>query len=254
MDFKDKVTADDIISEVTLMLNDTAMDKGISYGAYMNSVQRAVEDLHINLFMSTRTMDIEVPKDTLKIEMPDDAFNVREFYLHNGVCCQPGGDMAIVHWKRMYNNSQGGAGYTAPRKETQETDIFFNPLFSGGGPDYRSYPMYYANIENGLIMFGENCRVYKYFRIVFNTLGGKIGEAMEIPRIVRRCITLMVAKDNCMKLMTRDRMTYQVMYQAISGELDTPRTGALDKAESMLARMGTWKRNEFLLRNGTAKY
>lgn len=253
MEHGEKVTADDIISEVSNMLDDVDMAKGISYGAYMNGVQRSLESLSINLFMNTRTFDILVPQNTLTIPMEEDVFNIKEFYLHNGVCCQPGNDMAIVHFKRQYNNSQGGAGYSAKIKESQPYDVFYNPDYTND-IQFDDNGIFYANVENGLIMFGEKCRRYKYFRIVANTMGGKIGEKVMIPRIVREAITYMTAKQVCFKLMVRDRSKYGPIYQMIVQELEAPYTGLIDKAKISLVRMGTWKRNDWLQRNGTAKY
>jgi ribosomal protein S16 len=64
----------------------------------------------------------------------------------------------------------------------------------------------------------------------------------------------MTAKRVCMALMARDDKKYRVLYQVITNDLDSPRDGALARAKVFLVRMGTWKRNEFNLRNETAKF
>jgi len=253
MESNEKVTAYDIVAEVSMMLNDTDFKQGLSRGYYLNAVQRSFETLNIQTFMTAVTRDIPFPEKQLTMDMPDDAFNVREMYLHNGVCCQPGSDMAIVHWKRLYNNSQGGPGYTALKKEEQANDYLYNPWGIGTDMQFDGNPLYWGNIENGLIMFSSNCRKYKYVRIVYNSMGGKIGEEINIPRIVRECITLMTAKRVCTALMARDK-NYATMYQAITGQLDAPRTGIMDEAKLTLNRMGTWKRNNYLDRSETNKY
>lgn len=254
MEWSDVITADDIISEVSMMLDDVDMSRGLSRGYYMNSVQRAFEDLNLQSFMTIKTIDIELKPGRFTLDMPKDSFNIREMYMHNGVCCQPGGEMAVVHWKRLYNNSQGGPGYTAARKDNQAQDYYFNA--DGFGSDIQNigYTTYFANIENRLIMLSSPCLEYKYLRLVYNSMGGEIGEKLEIPRVVRECITLMTAKRVCMALMARDDKKYRVLYQVITNDLDSPRDGALARAKVFLVRMGTWKRNEFNLRNETAKF
>ena len=90
MEWSDVITADDIISEVSMMLDDTDMSRGLSRGYYMNSVQRAFEDLNLQSFMTIKTIDIELKPGRFTLDMPSDSINIREMYIHNGVCCQPG--------------------------------------------------------------------------------------------------------------------------------------------------------------------
>jgi hypothetical protein len=254
MEWSDRITADDIISEVSMMLDDADLQRGLSRGYYMNSVQRSYEDLNLQSFMTILTKDIPLVPGRFTLDMPSDSFNIREMYLHNGVCCQPGNEMAVVHWKRLYNNSQGGAGYTALVKDNQAQDYYYNA--GGQGFDIQStgFTTYFANIENRLIMLSSPSLEFKYLRLVYNSLGGEIGSTIEIPRVVRECITLMTAKRVCKALLARDEKKYRTIYQTIVGDLDDPREGALARAKVFLVRMGTWKRNEFNLNNETSKY
>ena len=253
MDFYEKITPEIIVSGVASDLDDESFNQGVSKGKYLSNLWKSLEELSISMFMTTEAFDLDVPKN-LKLNMPENTFNVREMYLHNGVCCQPGADMAIVHYKRRMNKIQGGDGYTANRKEEMSDDPFMNLYGSNNGPDFQFEGLYYGNVENGVIFLSSNCGRYKKLRVICNTMGVEPGTEPMVPRIVRECIELMVKKKVAAALMVRNPQKYTTIYRFVLQELDDPIDGVMAKTRSVLARMGTWKRNDFLENNGPAKY
>lgn len=256
MDTSEKVSPNDILSRVLVYLDDEGYTHGITPGFYMDTVMRALESFAINSQMFVVTKDIPFPTDKLIIDLPKDCFNIRELYLHNGVCCEPGNDSVIVWWKRDYNNSQGGDGYTAMRKENQVPDPFMNPfLIQGGTNNYKN--LYYANAENGLLMFGSKCNSFKYFRIVYNSMGGNIGDEPMIPRLIREAVVDKVTVDAATALCAKDKNKYVPLLQIAKNRLEGQRGGAegsWDIALRMIRKMGGWKRRTFFEINGRLKY
>jgi hypothetical protein len=178
MNSNDFVSINDILRDVTVAVDDQSYDKGLPKGYYIRQVQQAVEELAFDTYFQTITDDIEYPENNV-LEMPSNCFNIKEIYLYNGTCGDPQ-ESRWVYYKRHYNNSQGGDNYTAKRKESIPTDPYLN---TGGETN-----LYYANIENGVIMFSSNCDAYSYVRLVYNGMGSEISEVPLIPRVFRQAV------------------------------------------------------------------
>ena len=116
MNSNDFVNIDSIIAEATSVLNDMEFSNGLSKGWYVSRVRDAMDELAYETFYQKLTKDLDVDKKRLAVEMPTDAFNIKEMYLHNGVCDS---SSKIVYWKRQYNNTGSGRGHTAKIKEGQ---------------------------------------------------------------------------------------------------------------------------------------
>lgn len=188
MTINDFVSTNEILSDVLLIVGDEKLDKGITKGWYISQIQQALEELSFDTFFDKKTLDLDV-NDTLSIRLPDNCFNIREIYLHNGVC--GGKDTVIVHHKRLFNNKPNGKGYSALRKDdtTNSTD----PFYSSNTYEDRvtlndSSNIHYYSVQNGIVMLSNNCSNYTKIRIVCNGMGGGIGDEPVIPRFFRQAV------------------------------------------------------------------
>jgi len=238
MNNNDFIPIVDILSDVTQMVGDPGLDHGLSKGFYIRQISEAVEELAIDTYFQTLTTDLEFPTDSLILSLPTNCFNVKELYLYNGVCGTPANSRK-VWYKRNYNNSQGGADYTARRKESGEEDPFI--------PSHAdNYNLYYANIENGVIMFGSSCNSYSYVRIVYSGMGADITEVPLIPRPLRQAIIDWVRERILTIFASRDRSVMPLLNIArldLYGDGRPSNPGSWRKAERYVKKMGTWARD-----------
>lgn len=229
----------DILSDVTQMVGDPDFSRGLSKGFYVRQISEAIEALALDTYFQELTFDIEVPQDTLNLDLPSNCFNVRELYLYNGECGKPTTSRP-VYFKRHYNNSQGGEEYTAKRKESVPED----PFQTSGGESN----LYYANIQNGNILFGSLCRNYTYVRIVYNGMGTEITEVPLIPRPLRKAV-IDFTRDRILTIFaTRDKSVMPLLNLArldLYGDGRAMNPGSWKKAERYVKRMSTWAKDSY---------
>ena len=145
----------------------------------------------------------------------------------------------IVHWKRLFNN-KGGKGYTAKRNDRNMG--LADPIFP---TDFGCDPnLFYANVQNGLIMFSSNSQCWNYVRLVYNGMGGTIGEEPMVPRIFRTAIVDYVAECAFRYLVAKEPRIYRVMQMDAFNRLYTSYTGSWEKAERRAKKADTWKKDE----------
>lgn len=238
MNSNDFLTVNQILADLLINVDDEEFGKGFTKGFYVSKVQQALEELAFDTFYQEMTKDLPFPTEQLNMPLPTNCFNIREIYLFNGECCEPSSSV-IVHWKRLYNNSQGGAAYTAKKKQGGNRDPFFRPT-NTGGPDLAT--TYFANIQNGLLMFSSNSASYAKVRLVYNGMGGEIGDEPVIPRFLRQAVIdwaseqfwrAMKAKNPRLRPIWMD--TYNVLMDA--------KQGSWKRAQDRLKQMDTWEKD-----------
>ena len=133
METADKVSVNLVLADILSFVDDeSTRSHGFNRGYYISGIQKGVEELAYDTFFDVVTKDIlllEENKKNLAVEMPPNAFNIREMYLFNCTCkdsdtdedsphgcCSPANSV-IVHWKRLYNNRGKGPDYTALRQD-----------------------------------------------------------------------------------------------------------------------------------------
>jgi hypothetical protein len=229
MNANDFVSVEKILAEVTQTVNDKDFKNGFPKGWYISRIHDAIQELAIETFFFKVTMDFELP-EKLQLPMPPDTFNIREIYLYNGERCAPA-KTQVVYFKRLFNNKFTGEGYTAKVKDdgSNSADIFQpnQRWFSDNRQGFYG-PKYYYGVQDGLIMFSNDCRTYPFVRIVFNGLGGVDGETPIIPRFFQRAVVDFVEERwlNAMKL--RNPRTYNSMWR--------------DAADRLASHTGNWKK------------
>jgi hypothetical protein len=240
----DFISINDILADVLPMVGDLDFKKGVSRGFYVRQIANAIEELAQDTYCTVLTEDFHFP-DTYILPLPENCFNVREIYGFSGDCDKPVNTQEI-HFKRHFNNSGGGTDYTARRKEQQPTDPYVNNEYGNNMSFYHPY-LYYANIENGDIMFGSTCNAFTWIRIVYNGMGGKIGDVPVIHREFRNAVRDYVRTQVLKVFMVHDRNAmalYQIADMDLNGNGRVP--GSWKKAERRIKRMGTWARNNYL--------
>lgn len=239
MNANDFVSVEKIIAEITQTVNDKDFKNGFPKGWFVSRIHDALQELAFDTYYMKITMDFELPQN-LQLEMPEDTFNIREIYLYNGERCNPLSTQIVYH-KRLFNNQFQGDGYSAKVKDdgSNSGDIF--------QPNQRWYtenrqgfygPKYYYNVQNGLIMFGRECKEFPFVRVVFNGMGGVDGSKPMIPRFFQRAIVDWVEERYYNAMKSRDARTYRALWTDAQGRLDSY-TGNWRKAIKRVSSMDT---------------
>lgn len=269
MDTSDKISVNLLLADILSFVDDeSTRGHGFNKGYYISGIQKAVEELAYDTFFDVQTEDIllkEENKKNLAVEMPLNAFNIREMYLFNcccssddnGVCgcCKPSSSV-IVHWKRLYNNRGKGSAYTAKRVDRgrDNKDPFYNSDGDIGTSTSPPNNLYYANVQNGLIMLSSNSTGYTHLRLVYNGTGGAIGDEPVIPRFLRNAIVDYVVERTLRALSAKDRVRWRVLWGDSYARLNDEKNGSWIKAERRIKTLDTWKRDTMREYTGRMNY
>tara|TARA_Y100000814_G_scaffold96598_2_gene66904 strand:+ start:12308 stop:13051 length:744 start_codon:yes stop_codon:yes gene_type:complete len=236
MNTGDFISVNNLLADILTFVNDDTMrNHGFNRGYYVSGIQKALEALALETYFDVRTEDKTFPKEKLATEIPKGAFNIREIYIYNGELCKPK-SFAIVQWKRLYNNKGKGDKGTAKRLDTRSSRDPFFPL------DSTASGVYYANIQNGTLMFSSNCKGFDYLRIVYNGMGGAIGDEPIIPRLFREAIVDYVVERCFRALKAKDR-AYRPLWSDAYQILNDPKNGSWINAERKIKSLNTWQRD-----------
>jgi len=220
-------------------------------GWYVSRIQDALQELSFDTFFSEITRDFDFPENLI-LELPKDFFNIRQLYVYNGGCCSPE-TSNVVHWKRTYINKSGGSGYTARVKDSGETTHLDPFIDSGYWNSFYESGYYggklYANVQNGNLMFSSDCASYKKVRIVYNSMGGEIGDIPIIPRFFERAINDYVEYRFYNSMKARAPRTYRALARDSYDKLYDIRIGSWRKAKMRITSMDSWEKeslNEYI--------
>ena len=238
MQGNDYVSFKHIMAEVTKTVNDENFRNGFSQGWYISRIQDGLQELAFDTFFQVLTGDYDFPTETLAMEMPKNCFNIREIYLYNGGCCTPESSV-VVYWKRLYNNNGKGVNYTARVKLDGQGNGLdpFQPTFLNGEIPVTRDNLYYANVQNGMIMFGSNGKAFSKVRLVYNGMGGEIGDEPIIPRFFERALVDFVKVAFYDAKKSRDSRTFRVLWMDAKGDL----AESWRKAEKRIKMMSSWE-------------
>jgi len=214
MNANDFVSVNHILAESTQNLNDVDFRNGFSTGWFVSRIQDCLQELAFDTFYSTVTIDLDVPKESLGLELPKNIFNIREIHLYNGECCSPAASQ-VVHYKRLYNNQGKGEGYTARIKdmgEKAQADPFLPDHFNFNSSFAYLGTKYFANVQNGLLMISSDCKEFDKIRIVANTMGVEVGDEPLIPRFFERAINDYIEEKYYNAMKSRDVRRYRLLH------------------------------------------
>jgi len=238
MTANDFVSIDHILADVTATVNDMDYKKGFSKGWYISRIQDAMQELSFDTYWLKVQQDVEMPENC-QLKMPKNVFNVREIYLYSGEICNPTNSQ-VVYWKRLFNNTASGEGYTAKVKDDgsnsgdafQPNQRYFNKNNNGFYG-----PKYYYNVLNGLLMFSEECKGFPYIRIVYNGMGVENGDMPIIPRFFERAVVDYVEERFYNAMKSRDPRTYRGLWNDSFSRLNDLRSGSWSKAKKRIKAM-----------------
>lgn len=241
--------AEIIINKVVSLVNDEGYEFKSKAG-YISIVQKAIEELAIYTFFKEEWKDFKFP-DNLIMDMPEDAFNIRDIYIFQGQVCDIGSSQKIW-WKRNYYTE--GNGYVANDKWTNR-DPFYS---SHSGYPSRHYDrtstakdinspnnLYFYNIQNGSILFSSSCKnLGGRIMLHYNGLGCAFGEAPLIPALFRTAIEDYVCEFVLRERMARDQRGWLTLWQIYDKRLNDPMRGSWKEAEMRAKRMNASQRQE----------
>jgi hypothetical protein len=199
------VSVNEILHDVTKLVADPRMDF-YSKGGYTSLVQQALEGLSFDTFFDIRRESFDFPVDSLSLDMPLGAFNIKEIYLYHGTECDITRSQKVWHKRNYYTK---GAGYFANNKGNNVNDPFYDSnsiKFSNtlDGSVNRGYyrrdvgsanDHYFYNVQNGVIMFSSPCRAFEKVHVVFNGTGCDIGDEPIIPLFLREAVKDFVCEE-----------------------------------------------------------
>ena len=250
MNSNDFCDINSILAEVQMLVNDEDLRKGVSKGFLVSGIEQCMQELALDTFFMTVTKDLKFDSDKLQLEMPKNCFNIREIYMWNGKCCSPESSV-IVHYKRLYNNHNGGAGYTARRQDDQSANTNIDPFFQQSNLLNSSYitsvsSLYYANIQNGTIMFSSSCKGFENVRLVYNAMGvDEIGDEPIIPRMLRQAFIDYSVERYYRVMLAKDSRAYSTLWRVADVKLNDFKTGSMYLARKRIASMDTWSRDAY---------
>lgn len=265
MQSNDFVSIDHLLAEATANVNDRNYRKGFSKGWYISRIQDALQELAFDTYYQKLTRDFNFPSENFALELPKNAFNVREIYLFNCgceantdstsgstseecdttcECCQPSSSV-IVHWKRLYNNRGMGRNYTAKIREDGNTSNSVDPFFPSGNFDNNrvtSGTNYYANVVNGLIMLSPDSVSFNKVRIIYNGMGGEIGDEPIVPRFFERTIIDYVEERFYNAKKAEQPRKWRANWSDAFSRLTNPRDGSWRTAQMRISSMDTFQK------------
>ena len=251
MNSNDFLTVNQILSDVLVNVDDEDFKKGFTKGFYVSKIQQCLEELAFDTFYQEITKDLPFPTTQLTMQLPTNCFNIREIYLFNGDCCTPQTSV-IVHWKRLYNNSQGGPAYTAKQKENMRRDPYYKPWgWANNAIDKAT--TYFANIQNGLLMFSSNSSHYNHVRLVYNGMGGDVGDSPVIPRFMRQAVIDWVSEKFWRALKAKNPRVRPI-WMDYYNILNDPKIGSWKRAQDRMKQMDTWEKDSMAQYLGRMNY
>lgn len=238
MTSNDYVSIEHLLAEVTATVNDTDYKKGFPKGWYISRIQDAMQELSFDTFWLKVQQDVEMPENC-QLEMPKNTFNIREIYLYNGSLCNPQ-KTQMVYWKRLFNNTASGDGYTAQVKDdgSNGSDIYQpnQRVYTGNMQGFYG-PKYYYNVLNGLVMFSRECKGYSFVRIVYNGMGVENGDLPVIPRFFERAVVDYVEEKFYNAMKARDVRMYRPLWTDAYQKLNDLVNGSWNKAKKRIKAM-----------------
>lgn len=252
------VTVNEILSDVLKLVDDERYEVN-SKGYYTSIIQQSLEGLAFDTFFDIRRDDFEFPTETLGLEMPVGAFNIRNIYLYNGTKCD------IMHSQKVwfkYNYFTRGNGYLANNKGHNHSDPFM-PSNSIGrqsayyhsdieSPEHRTNveSHYFYSVQNGIIMFSSQCRSFKKVHVEYNGVGCEIGDIPIIPLFLREAVIDFVVEFTLrIKMSKADGRAWMALWQVYEKKLNRDLQygwgqGSWYRAEQRVKTMSTAERND----------
>ena len=172
--------------------------------------------------------------------MPENVFNIREIYLYSGDFCNPK-NTQVVYWKRLFDNSYSGDGYTAKVKDdgSNSADIYQpNQRILQHNMQGFYGPKFYYNVgDDKTIMLSKECLSFPYLRIRFNGMGVPNGDLPTVPRFFERAVVDYVKLKFYDAMKSRDPKIYRALWGDAKDDLENLVNGSWNKARKRIKSM-----------------
>lgn len=222
---QDLLTPEMILADVLMELQDEDTTL-FTKGWYVSQIQQSLEELGFEAFFEDIQQDLDVPKTTLKVNIPAGCFNLKEIYVFNQDDCCTISNMQNVWWKDRFNTQGYGKGYTS----RNHPDIK-DPYIEGFNPsDVTSVYLLFYNIINGIIHLSDSCEPFDKIRLIYSGVMANIGDIPFVPRIFRQVVKDWVIEKAYRYLMNREPRRFTPMWKNINTVLYAPYMGSWDKA------------------------
>lgn len=260
MNASEFISIDYALSElITAAADEGFARSGLDKGFYVGRIHSAVTFFALETFYQVVTKDIlnfDVNGNGV-IDIPVNAFNIREIYLFNKDNCDTTAtmdDYALVHWKRTLAYGSSGLKTTRIRKYGTDPVLQggnnygnrFNNPYSVVGANNGSQ-LYTCNIQGGkIILDNENYKNYKHIRLIYNGMGAATGDIPCIPRILYDGILDKAKLDVFEYLKVRDR-SYRIDYNdaMVKFHGNNRMKGSYRECKNRILAMDTFQREAF---------
>ena len=81
MEINTYISIDEILHDVLKAVDDEDLKKGFERGWFMSQIQQAIEEIGFDSFYKVVTVDLPFDSNKLSVDLPPNAFNLREIYL-----------------------------------------------------------------------------------------------------------------------------------------------------------------------------
>lgn len=245
MDTIDTISPRMIIRDVIARVGDQSFNHGLSEGWYMTQVRKMLDKMAYKTSFDQQTIDIAIDKVSLQIEVPKGVWNIKEMYVWNGVNFVLGASQQLW-WKRQFNNTPGGANYTALQKD--------NDFTFSGDPIVDDYTfilngftgfvnLLWFNVENGLLMLSPGCAGWTYVRMKYGGTYGDISEVKFVPRIFWEYAEDFIAYRYHRYMSVYDRATHFPLMKEADQNMNLLQTGswwdAVERARATSDKLNT---------------
>lgn len=216
------VTANEIIADVTTMVDDEGFKK-FSLGFYMSYVQQALSDLAFDSYFDERVWT--TPITSLCLDMPSGMFSIDDVFVFNGDECDANNVQTVYWGKNHYNH--GGAWFRKQRGDNGN-----DPLTEDAVSTTTAATTLFYNTYEGQIHLSDACGSWEMLMVKYKGMGVTFGDVPLIPHELRTAIKNRVAMDVIAIMYSRDPQRWIGPLQMIKRDHHGG-NGPLD--------VGTWK-------------
>lgn len=249
----DMLTPENILQDVLINVGDTE-GKKLFHGWYMSQIHQALQDLSFDTLFFEKRLDVPVPTQTLRYDLPQGTFNVKEVYAYNGAICEQGGMIKVWH-KRNYFVNDGGRVVAKNRRDNMPDPFYIN------GRTFNRYPygdlvitdsarangnLHFYNVENGTLMISSSLRGFEMLHIRLSGITANLGDVPFIPPVFKEAVVDYVSEAACRALMAEDPQRYTNLWKIYTTRLDKNGfNGSWHKVSNRIAKMSDGEKNDY---------
>lgn len=239
------IALNEILADVLVQINDEASNL-LTPGYVRAQVKSGLDALGFEVPFIEVTNDYSIPAD-LKLDMPKGVYNLNYIHIYTGTPDLVG-YTENCYWRKGVKTRGKDTGVTANQNQWNNSDPFCRVSL-----DYSA--RYYFSIQNGIIIFSNDCSSFNYARLTFNGIpSGSLDEVKMIPPEVRECLVLYAVEKCAASLKLRDNRYRAVQIDAAQ-QLDRyGLNGAWHATKMLLVRLDSKKLRDVIIYNARLNY